>query len=287
MASLAGNLRARFDGALRGMTEGRLGSVDRVLGKLVNSVEIEKHRRASRARAVQRRTRTPALGTWIFEERAPWSDETLIDVQVPGMITDEEARYYQYIGAQFTGAGDAVELGPWLGRSTQFIVEGLSRSAAFAGRKLHVSDDFVWRPDWMDKYVTPEQRLPRHADFLPLFEHFNGRIADRIVTRKRRFTVYDGNDAVPQFEWSEGPVEIVYADCGRTFVANDAWYSRLRPHFVPGVTLLVLQDWGTQLEVPRKGMNQMAAFAATYANELALVHWLRDGAVGTFLYTGT
>lgn len=286
MPSLAGRLRSRFDDTLRGLSDRRLGTVDRVLGKLANSVVIEKHRRASRARGVVRATPTPPLGSYVFETTTPWASERLIDVRVPGMITDEEARYYQYIGAQFTGAGEAVELGPWLGRSTQFIVEGLSRSAAFGGHRLHVSDDFVWRPDWMDKYVTPDQRLPRHADFLPLFNQFNASIADRIVPTKRRFTVYDGNDAVPQFEWDAGPVEMVYADCGRTFVANEAWYTRLKPHFIPGVTLLILQDWGTQLEVPRKGMNQMEAFAATHAGEIALVHWLRDGAVGTFLYTG-
>ena len=38
---------------------------------------------------------------------------------MPGMITDEEAQYYEWIGTFYQRAGAAIELGPWLGKSTK------------------------------------------------------------------------------------------------------------------------------------------------------------------------
>jgi len=63
------------------------------------------------------------LGISIMNSRAPWSNEPLQTYAVPGMITNEEKRYYQYISQFYRGQGDVIELGPWLGASTRYIAD--------------------------------------------------------------------------------------------------------------------------------------------------------------------
>jgi hypothetical protein len=227
-----------------------------------------------------------SLQAHVMESNPPWNGERVADNLIPGMITPEECRYYRYIGRFYSGIGEAVELGPWLGRSTAHIVAGLRRSPAFHDRKLHVFDDFVWRPDWMDPHTPPEQRLSRHADFQPLFEHYAEPVRDSIIVAKRRFTCFDGNEDVPPLEWRDRRVEMLYVDCGRTLAANEAWYQIFQPHFVPNRTLIMMQDWRLHRERPRKWCNQTHLFTASKDNHLQLVHELKDGGIATFLYRG-
>ena len=50
-------------------------------------------------------------------------------IAMPGMISEEEARYYEHIGGLYRGHGEAVELGPWLGKSTRHIIRGLDKNS--------------------------------------------------------------------------------------------------------------------------------------------------------------
>ncbi len=58
----------------------------------------------------------------VREKKALWSNINFPHCDTPGMITDEECQYYCYMGKYFTGIGEVVELGPWLGKSTFFIL---------------------------------------------------------------------------------------------------------------------------------------------------------------------
>jgi predicted O-methyltransferase YrrM len=226
----------------------------------------------------------PALPQAILEENPPWAGETLPAETVPGMITDEEKRYFRWIGKRYSGAGAVVELGPWLGCSTHHIVAGLEGRPGFD--KLHVYDDFVWRSSWMDGYYDLADRPEHHGDFKFIFDRYAAPISDRIVAEKCKFVDYDGNQSLPQLEWTGGPVEIMYIDCGRTIEANEAWWKIFSPHFVPGKTLVIMQDWQLWKEQPPQWYNQTKEFTDSKGAALELLHELRDGAIGTFLYHG-
>lgn len=62
------------------------------------------------------------LGICVLEDYVPWSSAVIEDVDISGMISEEECRYYCYIGKFYSGKGEVVELGPWLGRSTFYIL---------------------------------------------------------------------------------------------------------------------------------------------------------------------
>jgi len=233
-----------------------------------------------------------ALRVSIGERQPAWAAEPLDEVDVPGMITLEERRYYGYLGGFYAGRGEVVELGSWLGLSTLAILSGLLRNPLFQGKKLHVFDDFVWRSSWMDKWLEGRSlafpRPANHGDFSPLFDRYTGQARDRMIVKRRRIAPYDGNETLPPLTWEGGePIELLFVDCGRTLEVNEAWYRTLSPSFLPGRTILVLEDWKTHREVPVRWYNQIKQFTDSKGHQLRLLHELRDGGAATFLYQGS
>ncbi len=224
------------------------------------------------------------LEPFIQHPAPPWDALRVADSPTPGMVSPEECRYYEYIGRFHSPQGAAVELGPWLGKSTRHILNGLRSNPHWRG-PLHVYDDFVWRANWMDAKVAPEERLAQHADFLPLFQRYNADLSGARV-EKRKITPYDGNDAVPPLEWDGTPISMLYVDCGRTCEANEAWWRLFQPSFIPGRTLLVLEDYRTHREARYAWYNQMRHWVDSKGPRLRLVHELVHGGIGTFLYLG-
>jgi len=91
----------------------------------------------------------------VRESRTSWSALDIPPCPVPSMLTKDEMRYYHYITGFYTGQGEVVEIGPWIGSSTYNIVGGLLNNPAFTpDKRLHVFDDFVWRSSWMDKWLV-------------------------------------------------------------------------------------------------------------------------------------
>ena len=225
------------------------------------------------------------LSVEIANPNPPWENFSSDLDTIPGMITEEECRYYSYIGAFYSGRGHAVEVGPWLGRSTFYIMRGLTSNPAFEGQKLHVYDDFIWRSSWMDERVTADDRLPNHTDFQFLFDRYTAPFRHRLHVEKRKVTTLDGNDAVPMISWSGEPIEILYVDCGRTFEVNEAWFQIFSRSFIPEKTLIVMQDWRVHREVPVKWYNQTKQFTDSKGN-LELIHELKNGVTATFLVRG-
>jgi hypothetical protein len=266
----------------------RLERISSGLHRLLLAVDAKRRAQAARSASLPaiQSIRGETLGYALREPAPPWSGEDLGECDVPGMVTPEECAYYLYIGRFYAGFGEVVELGPWLGRSTTYICRGLAQNSTFAGRRVRVFDDFVWRSSWMDDRVQPVERLPNHADFLGLFERYARPLEPVIDVAKRKITTYDGNDAVAQLEWAGEPVEIIYVDCGRTFEANEAWWRIFSPSFVAGRTLVVLQDWATHREVPVMSYNQIKHWVDSKGAALQIVHELKHGGIATFVYTG-
>ena len=204
------------------------------------------------------------------------------------MISDEEAQYYEYIGSFYQGLGEAIELGPWLGKSTHHIIRGLDKNPKFIGKQLYVFDDFVWRY-WMNphmnRYMSDDQHLPIHSDFRHLFEKYVRDIRPRLNVTKGKIVDYDGNENLPQIEWNGAPIEIMYIDCGRHLQVNEAWYRIFSPSLIPGISLLLMEDWRTHRERPRRAYNETDRFTAAHP-ELEIVHEVKDGFLATFLYQG-
>lgn len=248
--------------------------------------QIEARRERTVHPVIRSSVEREALERHVLERRPPWSQVEIRRPDIPHMISDEERRYYEYLGRFFGGFGEVLELGPWLGASTVHILAGLDRNPAFAGKRLQVFDDFIWR-GWMDPHVeAPRVRPAPGASFRSLFAQNMGDRLDRMEVFERKFMPYEGNDSVPDFSWDGRPVEMCFIDCGRTFEVNRAWFSVLERSLIPDRTLLVLQDWHTAEQVPPRWYNQIKMFTDSLGSRLSLVHELRHGGAATFLFKG-
>jgi hypothetical protein len=235
----------------------------------------------------------------ILDANPPWRSVQPPSSKVPGMISEEEQRYYHWLGSQYSGSGEVVELGPWLGLSTFHIVMGLRKNPRFEGRRVYVYEDFVWRSSWMDASYAGPDRPGDHEDFLPLFQKFCGDLASWISAERRRLSVgaleedfgrlidpYDKCGSIPHLSWDRGPIELLYVDVGRTIAVNEAWYSVLSPFLLPGRSLVVMQDWRTCREVPEKWYNQTRQFTDGKHETMEMVHELSQGGTATFRWKG-
>lgn len=220
--------------------------------------------------------------------KAAWNQRRVgAAVDIPNMLSEEEVAYYHWLGQYYGGVGEVVELGPWLGCSTVHLAVALRAGLERSGRKVHVFDDFVWRSDWMDQYLRPQDppKPGGYEDFQPIFEHFVSEVRGLLEVTKAKIADYDGNERLPAVTWCGKPVELLVADCGRTVKANQSWYDVFSPSFIPDRTLVVMQDWRLHRERPRKAYNQTQLFTAMLP-KLELVHETSDGGIGTFLYRG-
>ncbi|OKH19315.1 hypothetical protein NIES593_21085 [Hydrococcus rivularis NIES-593] len=230
--------------------------------------------------------RSALLKCSIAQEDSPWLAWKIEDYAIPGMLLPEEMQYYNYIGQFYSGQGEIIELGPWLGLSTHHIVQGLIKNPNFASKKVYVFDDFIWRSSWMDRHIAEDERLENHQDFQPLFYKYSSDIQEYLQVTKRKIIEYDGNQDVPQLTWDRGSIELMYIDCGRTFIANEAWYKIFSKFFIPNVTLLIMQDWRQHREIPMRWYNQTKQFTDSKEDKLQLIHEVRQGGIATFLYKG-
>src|SRR5262249_5126726 len=169
-------LRENESAATADITEHELENAVNRLHKLVVQAQDSKRRIAAEGNKLRDKIlsydRKECLTMSIMSKSSPWLKTPVRRVNIPCMITDEEERYYEFIGRFYQGIGRAVELGPWLGASTHHIVQSLSENPHFADEKLYVFDDFVWRSSWMDQHVSKAERLPNHASFRHLFDRY-------------------------------------------------------------------------------------------------------------------
>ena len=71
---------------------------------------------------------------------------------IPTMISDEERRYLYWLAARvWSGSGDIVEIGPWLGGSTYCLAAGMCDSGHRVAGRLKVFDNFIWRDFMADR----------------------------------------------------------------------------------------------------------------------------------------
>jgi len=219
----------------------------------------------------------------IMDEQAPWLKMQPKHFNVPGMITNEEICYYHFIAKAYSGWGEIVELGPWLGHSTLHLAKAFSNNPHFKEKKLHVFDDFIWRSAWMDPLYFEPDRPQNHNDFRSIFERYAAEVLDLLIIYHGKFANYDGNEKLPFANWIDKPIEMIIVDCGRTLEANNGWFNIFSKNFVPNKTLIVMQDWRQHRERPRKFFNQTLEFTRRKP-KLELIHEISDGGLATFLY---
>jgi hypothetical protein len=193
-----------------------------------------------------------------------WSEVSLPALpDVPGMISHTERRFLYWLTSQgYAGVGAVVEVGTWLGRSSIHLAAGL-RDAGFH-EALWCYDRFIW--DAPHRRKAPLQ-LEQGESFQPQFEA-NVRPVYPLV----RVAAGDLKDIT----WTGGPIELLVLDAPKRLPEISAALSIFGPHLIPGVSLLVLQDF---LHAPSY---DLPTVIGSLTGVLAPVHALQRSGTVTF-----
>jgi hypothetical protein len=158
------------------------------------------------------------------------------------MTSDSEQDFCRrYARETYTGAGEIVDLGCWLGATTVSFAKGLRRNSRLASEKkrhrIHSYDLFRWHPT-MDREVrgTPLEGKYREGDsFLPEFEQ-------RTANWREYFSLNAGN--LKATTWTGGPIELLFVDAMKWPDTAAFIVKSFYPHLIPGVSLVAHQDFG-------------------------------------------
>ena len=154
---------------------------------------------------------------------------------------NEQSFCREYARDLFTGAGEIVDMGCWMGATTVSFSKGLRDNRRLAAdqrrKRIHSYDLFTWHSS-MDPNVrgTPLEGAFREGDsFLPEFEK-------RTSKWREYFSVNAGD--VNAVEWTGGPIELLFVDAMKWPNTAAAIVKKFYPHLIPGVSLVAHQDFG-------------------------------------------
>jgi len=204
-------------------------------------------------------------------------------LEYPSMASDmEKSLLYSLAKDYFIGEGNIIDAGIFLGGSSNALAKGLKdngrwRSAAkFVGKPIHSYDIGIWVRS-MDKYLR-RPRVKRAIgkarpkvgqSFVPILKDLLADDLDLIDLR-----IGD----IVELAVGDGPIEIAFYDCLKTPEREWAAFSAFAPHYIPGRTIIIHQDWFYE-GAPDHKIRQMH-----YADHFDFLCQVRDSAV--FRYRG-
>ena len=205
-------------------------------------------------------------------QQTGWREEALSDftLQSPSMLYGDTHRYYKWVARHITGVGEAVELGCWLGSSSNALAEGIADNPACYAKSLHVFDSFRWER-WMEAFVHTS--FPKEHDLWPgkcylnLFRSYTAAYADRIDPSVAY--VYSGAeliDGLPSIQWHGAPVELFVYDMGPHYEMISVAWEIFQPSFVSGKTVVIFNEHGN-LQA-----GELRRFCREHADELLPLH---------------
>jgi hypothetical protein len=168
-------------------------------------------------------------------------DMSVIDMSVAGMLSLQERQYlYEYAKNQYSGSGEIVDLGCWLGSSTIPLAMGLQENSnpQITGRHIHAYDIFIWE-DWMDSYGDVSS------------SHLNGKFksGDSFLEEYHQQTsawekqIYCHPGDLTHLGWQGGDVEFLFIDAMKSWELANSIIRDFFPSLVPNYSTIVHQDF--------------------------------------------
>ena len=232
------------------------------------------------------------LGSQPQPQRGLWWNQTLSDhtLSIPGMVSLDTMKYYRWLGRQLSGAGEVVEVGCWMGRSTNSLAEGLAQNKLFDGHFVHALDQFTW-DEWLDIHAqTHRDEFSEEAQpdldalqigesYVELFLKFASPYKHFI--KPRRCYVYQNGKSgnIPELDWSGEPIELFIQDISSGGRLVRTVWDVVRPSFIPNKTIVVLQQYG---HMRAEGLRSFCRENVDILRPLHKPH----GVAKAFLFTG-
>ncbi len=163
----------------------------------------------------------------------------LLNSQLLGMTSKTEQEYCTRYGREiYTGAGEVVDLGCWLGSTTLSLLEGLLKNPAFlsSDKKVYAYDLFIWF-DWMNESTAGTNLLAKYKEG----DNFVAEFERRISKYSSRIEICAGDLVL--VGWNGKPVEFLLIDAMKTWDLANGIVRHFYPSLLPGKGMILHQDF--------------------------------------------
>ena len=163
----------------------------------------------------------------------------MFSAELLGMTSGSEQAYIANYGENlYSGVGEVVDLGSWLGSTTIPLTKGLLKNPNFRGqgRKVYAYDLFIWF-DWMIPSVAGTDLAGRYTEgdnFVDEFKRRIAPIADSVEVR-------EGD--LKAIGWHGEPIEFLLVDAMKGWDLAASIVCDFYPSLIEGRSLVFHQDF--------------------------------------------
>lgn len=173
--------------------------------------------------------------------RARSFNEDLSTSFLLGMTSAPEQDFLQdYAQNKYSGKGEIIDLGCWLGSATVSVAKGLEKNlkVTIKDKRIHAYDIFIWEPshnmDASVKGTSLEGRYKQGDSFLDEFVR-------RISPWSHSISVYPGD--VLKIGWNQRPIEYLFVDAMKSWELTKSIFLNFYPHLIPMNSLVHYNDF--------------------------------------------
>jgi hypothetical protein len=161
----------------------------------------------------------------------------LAPAEIIGMTSQQELAFLHYYASKkYTGAGEIVDLGCWLGATTFALAKGLELNRKVnQDKRIHAFDLFYWQSS-LDQHIigTPyENQFLPNDDYKWLFLKNTKKYEQKIVTVGE----------IIHEKWDGKPIEFLFIDAMKNIPISQVILQNFYPYLLAGKSLVVYQDF--------------------------------------------
>jgi len=180
------------------------------------------------------------LKKYIELQEKKWEDSSYIVKgngiwNVPSMLTESEKKLLAFLTEKvYTGKGKILDLGCFLGGSTAFLAQGLSKNKNATGQID--SFDLFKLSNYELNYYFPRNNLKPPADL-----DTENMFLDYIAPFKSLVNMHKGN--ILDFKYDKTKIEILFVDIMKSSEIYDKIIKEFLTHLIPFQSIVILQDY--------------------------------------------
>ncbi len=159
--------------------------------------------------------------------------------EIVGMTSKSEQDYFAEYGEKiYSGKGEIVDLGCWLGSTTIPLVRGLLKNPAFieSGRKVFAYDLFVWF-EWMNDSTAGTDLAEKYREG----DNFVGEFKARTKEFAEHIKICEGD--LREIGWTGANIEFLLVDAMKNWSLANAIVRDFYPLLVPQESVVLHQDY--------------------------------------------
>ncbi|WP_017294487.1 hypothetical protein [Geminocystis herdmanii] len=169
-------------------------------------------------------------------------DEDLLKLPLLGMTSNQERSYVKYYTEnEYTGQGEIVDLGSWLGSFTLPLILGLKKNKHYdqlRDKKIHAYERFIWKSSWMEKEVIGTKLEGKYKDD----DNFLDGFLEQIYPHQDMVNINQGD--LMTMSWNkEKSIEFLLVDAMKNWDLANHITQQFFPALIPNVSLIQHQDF--------------------------------------------